>query len=101
MVICALATHSQILTLSTTLELIDIIIVGMVDKVKRGKDKHTKKGIFVTEQDFEKSASAFRVYSLIYPFLRIFSMLDVLLFFRSGYMLIASAQVNKYPNPNN
>ena len=82
-------------------ELIDIIIVGMVDKVKRGKDKHTKKGMFVTEQDFEKSASAFRVYSLIYPFLRIFSMLDVLLFFRSGYMLIASAQVNKYPNPNN
>lgn len=82
-------------------ELIDIIIVGMVEKFKSGEDKHTKKGMLVTEQDMEKSDSAFRVYSLIYPFIRIFSMLDALLFFRSGYMLIASAQVNKVPNPNN
>ena len=82
-------------------ELIDIVIVSLVDKVKRGKDKHTKKGMLVTEQDFEKSASAFRVYSLIYPIIRIFSMLDALLFFQSGYMLIASAQVNKFPNPQN
>jgi hypothetical protein len=82
-------------------ELIDIVIVGMVEKFKSGEDKHTKKGMLVTEQDMEKSDSAFRVYSLIYPFIRIFSMLDALLFFRSGYMLIASAQVNKVPNPNN
>jgi 2-polyprenyl-3-methyl-5-hydroxy-6-metoxy-1,4-benzoquinol methylase len=82
-------------------ELIDIVIVGVVEKVTSGKNKHTKKGMLVTEQDIEKSASAFRVYSLIYPILRLFSMLDALLFFRSGYMLIASAQVNKVPGPNN
>lgn len=82
-------------------ELIDIVIVSMVEKVKRGNDAPTKKGMLVTEQDMEKSVSAFRVYSMIYPFIRIFSMLDALLFFRSGYMLIASAQVNKAPNPNN
>jgi 2-polyprenyl-3-methyl-5-hydroxy-6-metoxy-1,4-benzoquinol methylase len=82
-------------------ELIDIVIVGMVSKVKKGKNKYTRKGMIVTQQDIEKSASAFRVYSMVYPFIRLFSMLDALLFFRSGYMLIASAQVNKAPNLNN
>ncbi len=80
-------------------ELIDILVVSVVSKLKRETNAQTKKGSIVTQQDLEKSASIFRIYSLIYPFIRLFSLLDGLLFFRSGYMLIASAQVNKYPDP--
>jgi hypothetical protein len=80
-------------------ELIDIVMVSFVTRVKQGNNGHSKKGQFLTQQDFQASASMFRVYSLVYPFIRLFSMLDALLFFRSGYMLIVSAQVNKDYNP--
>ncbi len=78
-------------------ELIDILVVGFVTRVKQGSHGHSKKGQIVTQQDFQASASMFRVYSMVYPFIRLFSMLDVLLFFRSGYMLIVSARVKKVP----
>jgi len=76
-------------------ELIDILIVGIVTKLKNGDKAHTKKGLIVTQDDINQSQAMFRVYSLIYPIIRAFSLLDGLLFFRSGYMLIASARVNK------
>ncbi len=79
-------------------ELIDILIVGMVSMLKGDDNKSSQKGIMVTDQDMERSPTMFRVYSMIYPFIRLFSMLDAFLFFRSGYMLIASAQVNKFQN---
>ena len=77
-------------------ELIDVAIVGMVSFLKKDNNGNSQKGMIVTDQDIERSASMFRFYSLIYPFIRLFSMLDALLFFRSGYMLIANAQVNKF-----
>jgi 2-polyprenyl-3-methyl-5-hydroxy-6-metoxy-1,4-benzoquinol methylase len=77
-------------------ELIDVAIVGMVSVIKKDKNGNSQKGMIVTDQDIERSASMFRFYSLLYPFIRLFSMLDALLFFRSGYMLIASAQVKKF-----
>jgi 2-polyprenyl-3-methyl-5-hydroxy-6-metoxy-1,4-benzoquinol methylase len=82
-------------------ELIDIFVVGFVTRVKQGNNRRSKKGQFVTQQDFQASASMFRVYSLVYPFFRLFSMLDALLFFRSGYMLIVSARVTKDPEAGN
>jgi 23S rRNA maturation mini-RNase III len=78
-------------------ELIDILVVGFATRVKHGSNRHSKKGQVVTQQDFQESASMFRLYSLVYPFIRLFSRLDGLLFFRSGYMLIVSAQVIKDP----
>ena len=77
-------------------ELIDVAIVGIVSFLKKDNNGNSQKGMIVTDQDIERSASMFRFYSLIYPFIRLFSMLDALLFFRSGYMLIANAQVNKF-----
>jgi 2-polyprenyl-3-methyl-5-hydroxy-6-metoxy-1,4-benzoquinol methylase len=76
-------------------ELIDIIVVCFVTRVKQGNDGHSKKGQIVTQQDFQNSASRFRLYSFVYPFIRFISMLDSFLFFRSGYMLIVSARVIK------
>jgi ubiquinone/menaquinone biosynthesis C-methylase UbiE len=77
--------------------LIDIVIVGFVSNIKRKKKEHSKKGQIVTQGDVQKSEFFFRIYSLIYPLIRLFSKLDSLLFFRSGYMLILSAQVLKEP----
>jgi 2-polyprenyl-3-methyl-5-hydroxy-6-metoxy-1,4-benzoquinol methylase len=76
-------------------ELIDIMVVGIVSNLKKGKNQQSTKGLIVTQQDIDKSASMFRIYSFIYPVIRLFSMLDALLFFSSGYMLIASARVIK------
>jgi SAM-dependent methyltransferase len=87
------ATYSKFFS-----ELIDIAVVGVVSMVKKDKEEVSKKGMIVTGQDIEGSSSVFRYYSLVYPFIKLFSMLDGLLFFRSGYMLIASAQVNKFQN---
>ena len=87
------ATYSKFFS-----ELIDIAVVGVVSIVKRDKKENSKKGMIVTGQDIEQSSSVFRYYSLVYPFIKLFSMLDALLFFRSGYMLIARAQVNKFQN---
>jgi ubiquinone/menaquinone biosynthesis C-methylase UbiE len=81
-------------------ELIDIAVVGVVSVVKKDKEERSSKGMIVTGQDIEGSSVMFRFYSLIYPLISLFSMLDALLFFRSGYMLIASAQVNKIQNSN-
>lgn len=76
-------------------ELIDILVVGMLSMLKGKEKAQTQKGLIVTRQDMDRSSTLFRVYSLIYPLIRAVSMLDGLLFFRSGYMLIAKAQVNK------
>lgn len=76
-------------------ELIDILVVGMLSLLKGKEKAPTPKGLIVTQQDMDRSSALFRVYSLLYPFIWAVSMLDGLLFFSSGYMLIARAQVNK------
>jgi ubiquinone/menaquinone biosynthesis C-methylase UbiE len=63
--------------------------------VLKGNQAHSEKGIVVTEQDLKTHDKMFRIYSLIYPVVWLVSRLDTLLFFRSGYLLIALASVNK------
>jgi ubiquinone/menaquinone biosynthesis C-methylase UbiE len=76
-------------------EFIDTMIVFGVSLLKRGKGEHSQKGNVVTGQDMSDYGKMFKLFSLIYPVVWVFSRLDHLLFFRSGYMLIARAQVNK------
>lgn len=68
----------------------------MVFALKRNKKEKTSgRGVLVTGKDLNEFQKLFRVYSLIYPFVWLFSQLDRLLFFSSGYMIIARAQNNK------
>ena len=75
-------------------ELIDTLIVYAVSGLQKNKGK-SKKGLMVTGDDLSKNKSMFRMYSLIYPFVWLFSKLDALLFFTSGYMWIGKARVIK------
>lgn len=75
-------------------ELVDTLIVFAVSRLKGGSDQ-SKKGVLVTGDDLSKYKSSFRMYALIYPLIRILSKLDSLLFFNSGYMLIAKASSKK------
>jgi 2-polyprenyl-3-methyl-5-hydroxy-6-metoxy-1,4-benzoquinol methylase len=76
-------------------ELIDTMIIYAVSRIQKGKSKQSNKGLLITGKDLAANKSMFRKYSLIYPFVWLFSQLDSLLFFTDGYMLIVSAKVNK------
>ena len=77
-------------------EFIDTLINFGLSLVKKGGTS-SQKGILVTEKDLRKYQKMFRVYSVIYPVLWVWSKLDTLLFWRSGYMLIVKAKINKQP----
>ena len=75
----------------------DTIMVAAISFLKRGqKEKTSGRGVLVTGSDLKSYESMFRVYSVIYPFVRLISSLDMLLYFRSGYMLSATAHSNKH-----
>jgi 2-polyprenyl-3-methyl-5-hydroxy-6-metoxy-1,4-benzoquinol methylase len=76
-------------------ELIDALIVFAVSVLKGKRQQQSKKGILVSENDLRQNQSMFRIYSLIYPMVWLFSQLDRFLFFTDGYMLIARAAVKK------
>lgn len=76
-------------------EAIDTLIVFGLSILKKGEEDDSKKGMLVTGKDLNQFAASFKLYSLIYPFVWLFSKLDYLLIFSSGYMLIAKARVNK------
>lgn len=76
-------------------ELIDTLIVFAVSLLQKGQQGQSRKGLFVTGKEIKAYQNMFRVYSLVYPFVWLFSKLDKLLFFTSGYMLIVKARVNK------
>ena len=76
-------------------ELIDTLIVQAIYLLQRRKKEKSKKGALVTGTDLKNYKLMFRAYSVIYPVVWLFSKLDGLLFFTSGYMLIATAKVNK------
>ncbi len=78
-------------------EAVDTLMVFAVSLLKRksGDKAHSQKGLLVTGKDMNAYQSMFRIYSLIYPIIWLVSKLDALLFFRSGYMLIASARSQK------
>jgi SAM-dependent methyltransferase len=76
-------------------EFIDTLITFGYGILKGSEHEESKKGVFVTGVDINRYKKLFRVYSLIYPVVWLFSKLDSLLFFQSGYMLILKARVNK------
>lgn len=75
------------------IEFIDTVMVAALNALKREPTPETSKGVVVTDSDLNKFKKMFRLYSLIYPVVWLFSKLDALLFFRSGYMLILKARV--------
>lgn len=80
-------------------ELIDTLVVFGLGLLKK-EGKHTKKGLLVTEHDLKRHKNMLKLYSLIYPVFWIFAKLDSLLFWRSGYMLIAKAKTTKLSTQN-
>ena len=77
-------------------EAIDTLITFVFGFLKKGENP-TQKGLIVTEADLRRAQKLFRAYSLIYPLVSFFVQLDKLLFWRSGYMLIVKARINKQP----
>ncbi len=74
----------------------DTLMTIAISALKRGKrEKTSGRGVLVTGADMKSYQTLFRVYSLIYPFVWLLSSLDRLLFFRSGYMFIATGHSKK------
>ena len=80
-------------------EFIDVVIRQAMGMVKGRKKDHSppgeaegQKGHIMTSEDVQANQSMLRLYSLIYPVVWVFSKLDHLLFFASGYMLIVKAK---------
>jgi SAM-dependent methyltransferase len=69
-------------------EVVDLAINWGVARLGKGD---SAKGMVVTGRDVLRHRNAFRVYSVIYPAVRVFSSLDRLIPWVPGYMLIASA----------
>lgn len=77
-------------------EFIDTVINLGLSILKKGEN-NTQKGQLLTEKDMSKYQKLFKAYSAIYPIFWVMSKLDTLLFWRSGYMLIVKAKINKQP----
>ena len=75
-------------------ECIDTFMTFAFEKLKKEKAS-SPKGLLVGGEDLQKHEKAFRMYSLIYPIVWFFAKLDNLLFWTSGYMLIAKAKTTK------
>ena len=75
-------------------EAIDTLITFAFGFLKKGK-ANSQKGLVVVGQDLRQNQKLFRAYSFIYPFVSLFVQLDKLLFWDSGYMLIARTRINK------
>lgn len=71
-------------------EIIDTLIVGALDLLKGGK--RGKKGKVVTATDVSKMRKSFSLYRIIAPVLRFFMVLDTLVPFLHGNMLIVRAR---------
>lgn len=56
------------------------------------KKRESRKGVLVSKEDMRKYNKIFLVYTVMYPFMWLFSKLDFLLFFLSGYRLIVRAR---------
>ena len=70
-------------------ELIDIMIRFLS---ARGEEKGGEKGTLVTKETFKKKTGIFKLYSAIFPVLRLISKLDACLFFTKGASLIIKAK---------
>jgi len=85
------ATYSKFFS-----EAIDTLITwahGIVSR--KGQQAVSRKGTVITAADLASHGRLFQLYRLLYPAVWLVSRLDHLLFWRSGYMLVAAAQVVK------
>lgn len=68
-------------------ESIDTAMQWALERVGKGS---SKKGVVVTGSDLDRHAKLFRTYSLVFPFVWVWTRLDALLPWTSGYRLIAA-----------
>ena len=85
------STHTKFFS-----KLTDTLMVIAISALKRNrKEKTSGRGVLVTGSDMKSYKTMFRVYSIVYPVVWLISSLDHFLFFRSGYMLIATGHSTK------
>lgn len=75
-------------------ECVDTLITAVFDRLKKDREASSK-GLVVSARDVNRYRRLFRLYGFIYPFVWFFAKLDTLLFWTSGYMLIARAKIDK------
>lgn len=75
-------------------ECIDTLVTFAYGRLKK-EQATSSKGVIVTGEDIARYQWIFVFYSFTYPLLWLVAKLDGLLFWTSGYMLIAKAVVNK------
>jgi SAM-dependent methyltransferase len=73
-------------------EFLDAILSFVHTTVGSGKGKKSAKGVIVTGRDVKKAGGMFRVFSLAYPLFRTWSLLDRLIPFTDGHVLIVRAR---------
>ncbi len=71
-------------------ELFDVAVSLVFDRLTKGQS--TSKGVVVKADDMRKHERKFKMFSAVYPFAWGLAQLDRLLFFTSGYSLIAVAK---------
>jgi len=75
-------TYSRFFT-----ELLDIGINFMYSSSNNSADEGSK-GLLITDADLDKNKKKFKLYSILYPFMWLFSKLDIFIFFTQGHKLI-------------
>jgi SAM-dependent methyltransferase len=81
-------------------KLMDTLMVLVISGLKRRRPEVTSgRGVLVTGADLASHRRMFALYAIVYPFVWLLSSLDHLLFFRSGYMIIASGYCRKPARP--
>lgn len=75
-------------------ECIDAAVTFVLDRLKKDQPKSSK-GTIVTSRDLDRHRKLLRLYAAIYPAIWLFSKLDALLVWTTGYMLIVRAKSRK------
>ncbi len=74
-------------------QVVDTLMTWGIRRVQQEDPSPRTKGTVVTGGDLAKHQQLFRLYSLVYPFVWLMAQLDRLLWWRSGYTLLAKARV--------
>ena len=76
-------TYSRFFT-----ELLDTAIQWLTSRDQTGA---SSKGVLIDQDDFQKIAKKFKMFSMLYPFFWLWTQLDKFIFFTQGYSLIVKA----------
>ena len=74
-------------------ELVDVFISVALERM--GAGAASNKGNVVTGADLKKHEKKFKVFSLLYPFVRLAELMDKVLYYASGHSLIVRASLRK------